>query len=104
MHVWQEDICSKGACMAGGVHVRACVHGAWCGACRAGGVHKGETAIEAGGTHPTGTHSCLLIALTLYYAIPFIILLITPIKSFLHFATYLPENTNVCIRVFHLEP
>ena len=40
-HVWQEgmcgrgDMCGKGACMAG------------------------KTAIAAGGTHPTGMHSCL---------------------------------------------
>ena len=38
--------------MAGG-HV-------WWGACMVGG-HAGETAIEAGGTHPTGMHSWLIL-------------------------------------------
>ena len=40
-----------GACMGEG----ACMVG---GACVAGGVHAGETATDAGGTHPTGMHSC----------------------------------------------
>ena len=51
----------KWVCMAGGVwhgdmHGRGCVawgH-AWQGACMAG-----ESATAAGGTHPTGMHSCL---------------------------------------------
>ena len=36
--------------VVGGVHGRG--H-SW-----QGGVHAGETATEAGGTHPTGMHSC----------------------------------------------
>ena len=55
-HTWQ------GACMAGGKHGHA-----WQGACVAeGGMHgrgpcvAGETAAAAGGTHPTGMHSCHL--------------------------------------------
>ena len=31
---------------------------AWQGACMAGGCVAGETAIAAGGTHPTGMHTC----------------------------------------------
>ena len=41
----------------GGVHDRGY---AWQGVCVAGGAcMAGETAIAAGGTHPTGMHSCL---------------------------------------------
>ena len=55
----------KGVCMAGGMHGRrgACVTEG--GVCVAGGMHgrvacvAGETATAAGGTHPTGMHSCL---------------------------------------------
>ena len=39
-------------CPTGGGHV-------W----RGGGVHAGETATEAGGTHPTGMHSCCFCSL-----------------------------------------
>ena len=39
----------QGACMTG------CVHGGGGGACVAG-----ETATPAGGTHPTGMHSCYI--------------------------------------------
>ena len=46
--------------MVGGVHVGG--H-AWQGVCVVGGVHAGETATEAGGTHHTGMHSCLLLNL-----------------------------------------
>ena len=45
-----------GACMAGGIHGR--------GPCVGGGSMAGETATAAGGTHPTGIHSCLLQFLT----------------------------------------
>ena len=61
-HVWQ------GACVAGGMHGRYVHSGghAWQGVCE-GGVHGGEGAYVAdttrygqwaGGTHPTGMHSC----------------------------------------------
>ena len=46
-YVWQGRGHAWWVCMAG---VEACM---------AGGVHGGEAAIEAGGTHPTGMHSCL---------------------------------------------
>ena len=53
---WQLGVHGKG----GGMHGReACVaegyvwQGAWWQ-----GMHAGETVIEAGGTHPTGMHSC----------------------------------------------
>ena len=57
-HVWQRGVHYKGrACMAGGMHGRG--H-AWWGLCMAGGACvAGETATAAGGTHPTGMHSCL---------------------------------------------
>ena len=41
---------TRGACVAGGVHGR--------GACMAVGRVARETAIAAGGTHPTGMHYC----------------------------------------------
>ena len=46
------------ACMASGVCVAkgVCVIGGMCGG--EGGARAGETATEAGGTHPTGMHSC----------------------------------------------
>ena len=49
----QGGVHGRGACVPRGV----CVAGghAWWGVCVAG-----ETASEAGGTHPTGMHSCLL--------------------------------------------
>ena len=56
---WQ-GACMVGSCMVGGVHSRgacmaegmeACMAGRGGGACMAG-----ETAIAAGGTHPTGMH------------------------------------------------
>ena len=54
----------RGVCMAGGICGRggACLVGghAWPrGACMVdGGMCTAETATEAGGTHPTGMHSC----------------------------------------------
>ena len=56
----------QGACIAGGVHGRG--H-AWCwGTCVAVGdggggwvVRAEEAATEAGGTHPTGMHTCNLM-------------------------------------------
>ena len=42
--------------MAGDMHGRGSVHGR--GGMHGGGVHAGEMATEAGGTHPTGMHSC----------------------------------------------
>ena len=58
---WQGVMHGRGA-----VHGRVCVWQgcAWWGACTAGGMRgrracvTGETAIAAGGTHPTGMHSC----------------------------------------------
>ena len=53
---------SREACIVGGMYGRgACAVGV--GACMAGvwvvrGLHTGETATEAGCTHPTGMHSC----------------------------------------------
>ena len=57
---------ANGACMVGGVHGGlACVVGqhawqggghVWWGVCMAG-----KTAIAAGGTHPTGMHSCYIL-------------------------------------------
>ena len=31
------------------------------------GVHAGETATEAGGTHPTGMHSCFTLCVTNFF-------------------------------------
>ena len=46
-HVWQ-----------GGMHAGGCL---WQGVCVAGGAcMAGETATAAGGTHPTGMHSCYI--------------------------------------------
>ena len=45
-----------GVCVAGGMHGRGGGGHAWQGACVAG-----KTAIAAGGTHPTGMHSCFEI-------------------------------------------
>ena len=45
-HSWQGEHVWQGACPAGG----ACMEGRTCVA--------GEMAIAAGGTHPTGMHSC----------------------------------------------
>ena len=49
-----------GTCIAGDVHDgELCV---WQGVCMAGGgVRAGETATEAGGTHPTGMYSWLIL-------------------------------------------
>ena len=50
----RERGCVVGTCKAGGMH-----GGVWmAGGHVAGGVHAGETASEAGGTYPTGMHSC----------------------------------------------
>ena len=65
-HVWPRDVHGRG-----GMHGRGC---AWQGGVYMGGhafqgslcggghvwqgVHAGETTTEAGGTHPTGMHSC----------------------------------------------
>ena len=69
-HVWQRGVHGGGACMVGG----ACMAGghAWQGGMLGRGhawqrgaymakgacMHVGETATEAGSTHPTGMHSC----------------------------------------------
>ena len=60
-------MCGQGACVAGG----ACMAGghAWQGVCMARGTCvaracvAGETATAAGGTHPTGMHSCFNLPL-----------------------------------------
>ena len=45
----------------GSVHGEgACMGVCMVGVCVEGGMHAGETATEAGGTHPTGMHSCLM--------------------------------------------
>ena len=56
--------------MVGGVHSGVC---AWQGVCVTGGcawkvghgrqrgMHSGQTNTEAGGTHPSGMHSCLYL-------------------------------------------
>ena len=49
-HAWQ------GACMVGG-HAWQGEH-TWCGDAWWGACVAGKTTIAAGGTHPTGTHSC----------------------------------------------
>ena len=55
MHVWQGGMCDRRVCLAGGVSQGAYVAGGING----GGVRAtGETATAAGGTHPTGMHSC----------------------------------------------
>ena len=55
-HVWQGGMHGKGVCMAGGnVWWGVCVAE---GVCIAGQCVAGETATAAGGTHPTGMHSC----------------------------------------------
>ena len=43
-------------CVVGYMHGRGCV---WLGAYVVGGIRAGETATEAGGTLPSGMHSCL---------------------------------------------
>ena len=77
---WQGGLCgSRGACMAGGMAGRVCIAGACvAGECAWQGAMRGRGACMAGvggggacvaeqtvttvdGTHPTGTHSCLLI-------------------------------------------
>ena len=54
-----------GAHVAGGMRSRRVACMVWVvwvciggGTCVAGGMHAGETATEAGGTHPSGMHSC----------------------------------------------
>ena len=68
-HVWR-GVCAwhKGACVAGGMHDWACVAGghAWQGACMVGrcACHAHPPTLRhtvsqcAGGTYPTGMHSC----------------------------------------------
>ena len=54
-HEWRGPAwrgCVAGGAWQGGLHGG----GAW-----QGGLHAGETATEAGGTHPPGMHSCLTI-------------------------------------------
>ena len=92
-HVWQR-VCMAGSMHGGGVHGRGAwkggVHGrghVWqegmCGRgdmCGRGACMAGKTAIAAGGTHPTGMHSCLFffsillytggVATTYYYPYP----------------------------------
>ena len=73
-HVWPRGACVVwGDCMAGGMRGRVCVAGGMCGGVwggrgmcgRGGGMcMAGETATAVDGTHPTGTHSCLLEILT----------------------------------------
>ena len=62
-----RGVCGRGACVAGGTYDGgACIAGGvWQAACMAGGAYMagrawmaGETTTEAGGTHPTGMHSC----------------------------------------------
>ena len=54
--------------MAGGVCGR---RHAWQGACMAGRAWiAGETTIEAGGTHPTGMHSCFFNKICSYGDFP----------------------------------
>ena len=56
----------EGACVVGACIVRVRVVGECMGMYGRGGMHSrgacmvGETATAAGGTHPTGMHSCLL--------------------------------------------
>ena len=55
----------QGACMAGGMHGGVCV---WQGAGTHGqGDMHGRGATAAGGTHPTGMHSCLVISVCLRF-------------------------------------
>ena len=61
---WQGAYMAGGASVAGGMQGRGC---AWQGVCVAGGTFMaggacltGEMATAAGGTHPTGMHSCSL--------------------------------------------
>ena len=65
-HAWQGGVHGR-ACVAGGMHGKGvCMAGGnvWWGVCVAEGVCMagqcvaGETATAAGGTHPTGMHSC----------------------------------------------
>ena len=69
-HVWQGGMCGKGACMvgavcvAGGVCVARGVHGRGCMAGGMHATHAPQTLRDmvgqcAGGTHPTGMHSCI---------------------------------------------
>ena len=75
--VCPQGVCGRGMCKDGGLHGRGGghamqggVHGggyAWWGACMVGGMHATHTPRTlrdtvdqcAGGTHPTGMHSCL---------------------------------------------
>ena len=75
MHGWEA--CVVGACMAGGMHGRGCMHAQGCawwgwacmpgeGACMprvraGGGCMTGKTATAVAGTHPTGMHSCSIM-------------------------------------------
>ena len=47
---WQRGVCGWGHARQGGM--------CGMGPCMAGGGGGGETATEAGSTHPTGMHSC----------------------------------------------
>ena len=52
---WQRGVVhGRGACLAGDVHGRG-------GLCMAGGHAWQETVTIAGGTHPTGMHSCCFL-------------------------------------------
>ena len=52
-HAWQGCVCDRGACMAGG-----CMVGGLCGRGRAWQILRDTVNERAGGTHPTGMHSC----------------------------------------------
>ena len=54
--MWEKGayVAKVGVCGEGGMHGKGCVHG------KGEGIHAGETATEAGGTHPTGMHSCFI--------------------------------------------
>ena len=67
MHAGRRCACPEGCACPGDMHARgACVVGGmcawwedvWLGACMVGGCVAGEMVTAAGGTHPTGMHSC----------------------------------------------
>ena len=66
-HAWQGACVAEGHAWQGGMQgrghagQRVCGRGcAWQGSCVAGAKHAREMATEAGSTHPTGMHLCLL--------------------------------------------
>ena len=108
--VWQRGMCGKGCAWQGACMVGVCVAGghAWQGAwkgdvhgrghvwqegmcgrgdmCGKGACMAGKTAIAAGGTHPTGMHSCFFFFFnsTVYRGCGYHLLLSVPYTTRIH--------------------